>query len=129
MTTEELMKPRWKVIADYPNSPFFIGQVFTIPNFDNQFTKDYWAAEKNKYPNIFEPLPWWKERKVEDMPEYVRHTASGKTWKVKEYDLPTGAHLVGNEISSYWAVMKNLVPATESDYNAYLQTTNQNNGQ
>jgi hypothetical protein len=87
-----------------------------------------WKSFFDLFPHLFEPLPWWKERKPEDMPHYVKHIATGKMWKVKEYDLPTGAHLIGVEISSYWAVMKNLEPATLDDYNAYLQTTNQNNG-
>jgi hypothetical protein len=30
MTTEELLKPRYKVIADYPFNPYVIGDLVTI---------------------------------------------------------------------------------------------------
>jgi len=120
---KELMKPRWKIIADFPYNTF--GEVGDILDRDWGWSGDDEKGFKHhvsQYPHLFKKLEWWEERNPEDMPEYVKHTASGKIWKVKEYDLPTGAHITGPEVSTYWAVMKNLEPATEADYNAYLQT-------
>src|SRR6478736_5645084 len=80
MTTEELLKPRYKVIADYPCRPHPIGYIlefsgdkydtqslFRLPNSDHRYPEDKFK----EYPNLFEPLPWWKDRKAEDMPEYI----------------------------------------------------------
>lgn len=66
MTTEEnkiadLMKPRYKVIADYPgNNLYKVGSIIEDTG---------WGVEL--FPNIFKKLSWWEERDVKDMPEYV----------------------------------------------------------
>jgi hypothetical protein len=116
MSNEDLMKPRYKVIADFPeprNHPYYeVGSVIRAITKEDE---EYFG----KYQTLFKPLQWWEERKPEEMPEYVKHITTGNIWRVKEYDLPTGAHISGSEISSYWAVMKNLEPATETDYNAW----------
>jgi hypothetical protein len=116
MSYEDLMKPRYKVIADYPeprNHPYYeVGSVIRAITKEDE---EYFG----KYQTLFKPLLWWEERKLEDMPEYVKHIATGKLWRVKQYDLPAGAHLTGNEMSSYWASMKSLEPATEADYIAW----------
>lgn len=131
LSVEELLKPRWKVIADYPNSPFFIGQVFAIPNFDRQFTKDYWAAEKNKFPNIFEPLPWWKDRDVNEFPEYLKVYYKER---VEFHKVNQWLHMIGDQtVYEYFnkdglqlrETTRGTDPATKEEYDAYLQTTNQ----
>lgn len=76
MTTEELLKPRYKVIADYPFSDFKVGDIL------NQDKKREWLWEYNHseiskphaYPHIFKELQWWEERKENDMPEYLEVT-------------------------------------------------------
>lgn len=80
MTVEELLKPRYKVIADYPGSPFIVGSVGV---------KHYaeWVFELNgvvsdvaveNYPHLFRLMHWSEERKPEDMPKYVKRVYNGE---------------------------------------------------
>lgn len=130
MTTEELLRPRVKVIASYPKCGYKIGQILYVDDIGIAWVKNEYGFytdpvyDVGKYSHLFEPLPWWKDRKVEDMPRFVKHLKSG-VFKVKEHCV-TGCKIEGG----YWSVYDNLLPATEADYNAYRQTTNQlNNGQ
>jgi hypothetical protein len=66
MTNEELMLPRFNVIADYPNSSFDIGDILEQ---DEKHKTNYWVKLQlytsrypDKYPNIFRKLEWWEER-------------------------------------------------------------------
>ena len=80
MTAEQLMKPRFKVIADYPSSPHTVGDIY------QQVTKYHTRHEyyekidgfnphhvhlPEKHSAIFKPLQWWEERSLDDMPEYL----------------------------------------------------------
>jgi hypothetical protein len=64
MTPEDLLKPRYKVVADYPDSIFKIGGILI------QGEKD--LTEAAKYPHLFKKLEWWEEREEKDMPEYLK---------------------------------------------------------
>ena len=64
------MKPRYLVIADYPNSIYKIGRILEQDDLQ-YFNYDHF----NKYPHIFRPLQWWEQRKPEEMPEFVKFTA------------------------------------------------------
>lgn len=83
MSKEELLMPRYEVIADYPNSPFKIGQIIypTKAGNDGFIDMMYIKIESllsanwgnpAKYPHLFKPLPWYTHRAVEDMPEYIK---------------------------------------------------------
>ncbi len=80
MTPEELLKPRYKVIADYPNQYYSIGHVITeesgmFQELDIDFPLDY----LNQYPHLFKKLEWWEDRLPEDMPQYVKVQDSVRT--------------------------------------------------
>lgn len=126
MTTEQLLAPRFKVKEKYPGmeaEPFRLEQIITLTKHET----DGWIHIPIKhipgsymrigffesFPNIFEPLPWWKERKIEDMPEYVKHTKRGVVLKVNEHCI-TGCKINGG----FWAVYDNLLPATLEEYKA-----------
>jgi hypothetical protein len=56
---------RFVVIADYPDSPYQIGEIIT--------DKDY-PINKLSFPEIFEPIGWWQNLKQEDLkslPKYI----------------------------------------------------------
>lgn len=84
MSVEELLKPRYKVIADYPFSVFPKDLVFELNILDARkhlAEQEYYMIYKencysesliNKYPAIFKKLEWWEDRKESDMPEYVK---------------------------------------------------------
>jgi len=60
MNAKELLNPRFEIIADFPGSPFKVGEIWdataSIVNADD-------------YPHLFRKLNWWENRKEEDMPK------------------------------------------------------------
>lgn len=71
---EHLLKPRWKVIADYPESNHYVGE---IPNcYDNKIFIESTGRyiKPDDYPAIFKKLRWWEERGIEEMPKYIKST-------------------------------------------------------
>jgi hypothetical protein len=105
MEVEELLKPRYKVIADYPfNKSFKIGEVIALNEIDDRphlvkeeyaliqntvVTHTFYKTDFDKYPHLFKKLEWWQERKESDMPEYVKWAHDGKIHKVFQW-LRTG---------------------------------------
>jgi hypothetical protein len=77
MTAQELLKPRFEVIADYPFNPYEIGNLVEniantsialyarINDTDHLSSIDFF----DKYPHLFRKLKWWERRSVEDMPK------------------------------------------------------------
>jgi hypothetical protein len=140
MNIEELLYPRYKITERWPDmglSGYYVGQIVTLRQKDNdkwckiQRDLTIYEAFFQGYPHLFEPLPWWKDRKVEDMPEYVKDIPSGKIFKMVNWTInTTGVYYDDIEQCNNCIMffMNNMLPATEADYNAYLQTTNQNNG-
>lgn len=141
----DLLQKRVKVIAYYPHSPYGIGEILVfIDHVGNGSTFDLYdsigqedvciyAAEVDKSPANFQPLPWWSDRDIKDMPEYVIITCSGCTGCAERLHVTIGeiikvnywttdfmtARLVGKPIQIYsdW-----LTPATREEYEAYLKT-------
>lgn len=110
---KDLMKPRCKVIADYPDSRNEVGQIICD-------VTTYMEAFYNKYPAIFRRLEWWEHRDVSDMPRYLKHSVGGFVLMVSEYTMLNGkvlfkGHRVGQPTSWY-------IPATEQEYNDYLNS-------
>ena len=72
MKAEELMKPRFEVIADYPNNKLVIGSVIESDS-DQMFKiqEGYFLGLKRieQYPHLFRKLNWWEKRSIEDMPK------------------------------------------------------------
>jgi hypothetical protein len=88
MTKEELLKPRYKVMANYPYTPFGIGDIITLKDeqeqvclINHQHIDEFGVRknansifsiyELNNYPHLFKPLHWWEERELSELPEYI----------------------------------------------------------
>jgi hypothetical protein len=69
MTPEELLRPRYKVIAEFPRIEDFEG--CEIDNIIITLSEDNLYE---KYPHLFKKLGWWEDRKEEDMPMYLKRT-------------------------------------------------------
>lgn len=118
MSNEELMKPRYKVIADYPSlgSAANLGKVI-----DGEMVFDRWAWYKMaEFPKIFRPLQWWEYRKPEDMPQYVRFymplPEASRIRKVDKYqETGTGMCIAICGIERFYLGADD-VPATEAEY-------------
>lgn len=77
MTPEELLRPRFLVIADYPNSECFIDTVIQKELIKYRDSLGFLINDTTTpedYPAIFKKLEWWERRNVEDMPMYLKQT-------------------------------------------------------
>lgn len=128
MTQKEvdaLLQPRYKVKTPWPPScNFKAGDIITPDQFTGWHPKDF--------PIIFEFLPWWSDREVSEMPEYVKNEIG--VYKVERFSNKNGFDIF--EIKN-WKAIKNgsgwsvknilfmkhekMLPATEQDYLTYKQ--------
>ena len=129
---QELLKPRYKVIADYPEMErhnIRIGDVITrseSPMYADK-TQDgtpVVAIDHEIFPAVFRRLEWWEDMDVKDMPEYLQRNTKDKIiFKAVKHnvDATHGLGFVTSEgkIKSYC----NYLPTTETEY------LNQNNQQ
>lgn len=129
MTKEELLKPRYKVIADYPGSSFEIENVLET---DEKSVYTLWEHDGkheltlSNFPAIFRELEWWEEREEKDLPEYVRYKgceffrfsapAINEVLKVESYSEDCLNHCKGCD----WITL--YEPATKEEYKNYIRT-------
>jgi len=126
------------VEADYPNSPFMVGDVLelsdtTTLNGQTVYYKKYPPIHLDvdmlkDYPHIFRPMHWSEQRELGEMPIYLRRVNSGK-WVVKAHKyrfiygnwwvVPEWAKKVG-----YDSIVTDYLPATEAEYFKYLKSKN-----
>ena len=136
MTNEELLKPRYKVIADYPNNVFQVGQVVNFKLTRNGDWIYQWARydgmyemgilEFADYPNIFQKLEWWEERSENDLSEikYAKTIAGNSVRTVLRFELYWNKIVLdGGKVRS----IKNWLPASKEEYET--QTKLKQNGQ
>jgi hypothetical protein len=129
MTPEELLKPRYKVIAEYPKSPYPVG---TIIRADGQ-SEDLLYCDSNgprcrDFPHLFRKLGWWEERGEKGMPGYVKE--DGIVYKVQEWhtDLaPKVSVFIDPKIHTQFAehatdgpLYGDILPATQSEYESFI---------
>lgn len=130
LTREQLMAPRYKVIADYPNAYYNLGVIITDKGDNNFFIYDGYqrAAWFDRYPHLFKPLDWWNDRKLEELPEYVKVNDHGEKFitpgiykiiythknNIDEYN--RGRLENGEPCSLNW-----VEPATLHDYEQYIK--------
>lgn len=121
MTTEELLKPRYKVIAIDTTESFQVGEILNHP----EEWHDYlWVGPSGKiifypekYPHLFKKLEWWEERKPEDMPEYLNCPSRKMFFKVDKWH-KSYFIIDGRQKMQY----RHYIPATAAEYEAYMQT-------
>lgn len=135
MTVEEILRPRYKVIADYPMSKMYfnIGDVL----YWNQQHDSYRIDDKKvsmaketveSYPHLFKRLEWWEERKPEDMPEYVKCIKTPDNFHFPEqfYRVHYANGICYSNIQMAVIFETNCyLPATLQEFNEYLTKTKQ----
>jgi hypothetical protein len=73
---EDLLRPRYKVIADYPNSTLSVDEIIEqIEVEEGQFLFN--MGFSHNYPHLFKKLEWWEERKESEMLKYVKNAVDG----------------------------------------------------
>ena len=93
MKADELMKPRFEIIADYPNNEF--GQIGTILDRDwasYPYGEEYEPEWKiSDYPHIFRPMNWWEDRTVDQMPKKLicKAVKESNIVEIESWDMDT----------------------------------------
>lgn len=118
MTKEQLLKPRWKVIADFPDSDYVVGNIedrdwSKYVNEEDETDGIVWSI--SNFPHLFKELEWWEERAIEDLPDYVKYQKL--IYKAKDKFLASvrcEAHSFdGKGLNADWG---SCLPATEEEY-------------
>jgi hypothetical protein len=114
---EQLLQPRYKVIADYPGNVQPIGHIHQC--IGDQESIRYWAEQKEKYPQVFQRLEWWEHRTDSELPRYMKYADDPDTvfmFLATRKDTPEKAYMRDAENHEGWEHLKNLFPATEEEY-------------
>jgi len=121
---EDLLKPRYKVIADYPFCPFEVGEI--LYEHEGKFyvyeDSGRYPINPEAFPAVFKKLEWWEERKESEMPKYVKNAADGYIFELMEQSKHTPCLVV---VGHYYEPHKwhtgthslyDLLPATLEEY-------------
>ncbi len=94
MNEEKLIKPRYKVIANYPYTPFEIGMILIPDDEDGELYSEEcgYTASKSKvnindvpnYPAVFKRLRWHEDIGTSILPQYLKNK-NGEVVEVKEW--------------------------------------------
>lgn len=123
MSNEELMKPRYKVIADYPKSLYHVGDILNGGwGSEDCIYCDTDGPRWRHYPHLFRPLEWWEERKPEDMPQYVKSLGGNSVRTVDHFEMSREKVIFEGGIIR--PVYK-WHPATIEEYNTYINKNTQ----
>jgi len=137
MTTEDLLKPRYKVIADYPESCFKIEEILQPTNTNGVDDYYYYPREYrcneisislNRYPNIFKKLEWWEDRSIEVLRsvKFVKVIEYQGYWRVGDIvpskfvyqeDKPFGYNL--GQWNDHFHPVYKILPSTQQEYETF----------
>ena len=143
MSNEELLQPRYKVIADYPSNCIEVGEIIELKIGDDErfstdgikhpyaYTPNGAEAEYSldRYPHLFQRLKWWQERQESDMPKYVKYIRLDneqlRIVKVATWDVRNGVEVAFRTTEGDWCLCNEQdSPATEAEYEAYKSLIN-----
>ena len=129
MIPEELLRPRYKVIATWPemdNQNYHQGQIIGLNLIDEATGNKQWFIRRGNgsyydafydmYPHLFKKLDWWEERKQEDMPEYLNCPSRKMLFRVESWH-KSYFIIDGRQKMQY----RNYIPATREEYEAYIE--------
>jgi len=126
----ELLKPRWKVIADYPGMESHnLKQDDIITRSESAMYADTTqdgnpvvAINHDFFPAIFCELHWSDDREISDMPDYVKPIkAKMYVFKVKYYTNDK-VYFINNNGNTCSQPLDTMLPADESEYNDYINS-------
>lgn len=135
MRVEELLKPRYKVIGDWPGvaGKVFAGDILIL----DEEAGVYWCAAEGftedklkDYPYLFRRLEWWEERATDEMPEYVKNIRHKHVIRVENWsgfnsnDVPLFDFRISMKHPESRGLATEWIPATKEEYEAYLLTQN-----
>ncbi|WP_319502548.1 hypothetical protein [uncultured Draconibacterium sp.] len=83
MTAEQLLKPRFEVIADYPKSIFKVGEILN----GELIYCDTNGPKYSDYPHLFKKLNWWENRKESEMPKKITSPDFDDVYEIVKWDM------------------------------------------
>lgn len=140
MEPNELLKPRYKVIAAYPHSPWIVGEILFVDNKGElvgnsigyvDYAYRIFENEISNFPSCFRMMEWWEERRPEDMPKYVKcikddfHPDCVPYYAKVDSFTNNGIIFEGStnkERTAGYMRYKSFEPATKEEYEAYIKT-------
>lgn len=113
----DLMKPRYKVIADYPDGRHKVGNIIT-PNKSGYCP---YVGNADQYPHLFKKLEWYEDREETEMPQYVKSIMTEKVFKTDMWLLDEDGDIYfdSDECRNLSMYPHNYLPSTETEYNSY----------
>lgn len=134
LTKEELLAQRYKVIAPYPRMEL---DQHGVGDIISPYGMGFLYPEKVKeqydmYPHLFQPLPWWSDRKPEDVEglylrlndglhcKLFKHFTSDGCERNPEPYFTDGTDELG---WSYFITKPEII--TEEEYTAYINQKQQ----
>lgn len=121
MSTEELLKPRYKVIADYPKSLYNVGDILNAGwRSEDCIYCDTEGPRWRHFPHLFKKLYWWEDRSTEDLPEYIKWRNDQGSTTV--FNIMPKTYLDKGFMKWKFGgrTLKQFLPSTESEYNNCL---------
>lgn len=128
----DLMAPRWKVIINYPDSNIEVGDIFTGDEFYTgpRQTRHYFED----YPELFQSMAWHEDRKIDEMPQYLKCYSGDKV----DFVLKVEKYMTREGNGAFWAFeylwkkepdikrmsLSDWFPATPEEYTDYLNSQN-----
>jgi len=145
LTPEQLMQPRYEVIALFWNCPFKTGDIIEMifepknPTFgkskEHYYTiingVQYSEDRFSEYPHLFRRLHWREHRTPEEMPGWVKGVSGffkDKVVKIADPSQNGRQWHIENEIEHifFMRYASDFLPATEEQYNEYLKSKHDN---
>lgn len=144
-TPEELLKPRYKLIADYPGCGYEVGTILEVAEDGELYSRiagyqlsvvKIMESEVIKFSHLIHKLEWWEDREERELPKYIRiikdvmptnrkldsfgeTILAGTVILVKRWDVN-----VPYINSKEFVVACYTEPVTKDDYDHYLETLN-----
>jgi hypothetical protein len=129
MNTDTLLKPRYKVIADYPDSKYSVGDILPgcFSDWDEDADDDFIDEQMRhvkKFPHLFRRLEWWEERSVDEMPRYIKHKLGGYHEVFQWHKNSKDVWICDAKIAYFF--IGDIVPITEEEYSKFEEYQTQN---
>lgn len=125
MAVEELLRPRYKVIERWPDmgrDAYYQGEIIILKAFDQK----QWSVKRgpctlydaffDSYPHLFKKLEWWEERKIEELPKYVKSKRTGVVYGLVLDYIKKSMWLDSCELTLNLSA---YAPTTREEYNQY----------
>lgn len=115
MSTEELLRPRYKVIIKAPGC-FKVGTIIEKHKYaSGEWYVPNYMYDPEEFPDVFKKLEWYEERKPEEMPEYLNCPSRKMFFKVESWH-KSYFIIDGRQKMQY----RNYIPATLAEYEQYI---------